>query len=197
MNILDAILQRRSIRKFLPKNIEKNIIEKIIEAGISAPSAKNRQPWKYIIVTNKNKNEMIEIIKTGFEKEKSGNGLLKNVINFLPAAENTLKIMEEAPITIFILNTENKFTLNQTAEEKLLEMTNIQSIGASIENMILAALEYGIGSLWICDIYFAYNELTKWLNTDQQIIAAISLGYPNESPSARPRKEMDILVEWK
>ncbi|MDR1586585.1 MAG: nitroreductase family protein [Treponema sp.] len=195
MNILDAIINRKSIRKFLSKDVDRDIINKIIEAGILAPSPKNRQPWKFIVVTNENKSEMIETIKNGFEK--AGNGLLKDFVNFNPSAWNTVKTMETAPVTIFVINTENNFSLNQTPEEKLFEMANIQSIGASIENMILAAMEYGIGSLWICDIFFAYRDICKWLNTDRQIVAAVSLGYPDENPSARPRKEMNISVEWK
>jgi nitroreductase len=197
MNITEAILSRRSIRKFLEKDIDTNILEKIIEAGIFAPSGKNRQPWKFVVISHEKKYEMIKTIKDGIENEKAGNGLLKNFTKFISSAKHTVKIMEEAPVTIFIINTENKLSLNQTVEEKLFEMINIQSIGASIENMILAALEYGIGSLWICDIYFAYNELRKWLKTDNQIVAALSLGYPDEHPLARPRKEKDTLVEWK
>jgi nitroreductase len=197
VNITEAISARRSIRKFLPKKIDQSIIEKIITAGILAPSAKNRQPWKFIIITEKNKNEMIKTIQAGIENEKSGGGLLKNFREFIPFAENSVRIMEEAPVTVFVLNTENTTALSQTAEEKLFEMANIQSIGAAIENMLLAALEYGIGSLWICDIYFAYNELSRWLNTDRQIVAAVSFGYPDESPPPRPRKGMDVLTGWK
>lgn len=63
--------------------------------------------------------------------------------------------------------------------------------------MLLAAAEKGIGSLWICDIYFAYSELCKWLDSDGQLIAAIDYGYPNESPKERSRKEIDDIIEWK
>lgn len=74
---------------------------------------------------------------------------------------------------------------------------NIQSISASIQNMLLAATEKGIGSLWICDIYFAYAELCEWLNEDGQLIAAVAFGYPNEFPKERPRKKMEDVVEWR
>ncbi|MDR0563212.1 MAG: nitroreductase family protein [Spirochaetaceae bacterium] len=197
MNIIDAIVNRRSIRTFLEKDIDRAILEKILTAGMSAPSAKNRQPWKFIVIANERKHDMISIIKSGLEHEKSGAGLLPNFKQYISSAEHTVKIMEEAPVTLFVINTENVFLLNQTAEEKLFEMANIQSIGASIQNILLAALEYGIGSLWICDIYFAYHELRTWLNTEQQIIAAVSLGYPNETPFPRARKRIDAIVEWK
>ncbi len=63
--------------------------------------------------------------------------------------------------------------------------------------MTLTATEQGLGSLWICDIYFAYKELTDWLNIDGKLLAALAVGYANETPQARPRKEISDLVEWR
>ena len=60
--------------------------------------------------------------------------------------------------------------------------------------MLLAATEKGIGSLWICDIYFVYSELCKWLDSDGQLIAAIAFGYPNEFPKERPRKKIKDMI---
>ena len=84
-----------------------------------------------------------------------------------------------------------------TPEEHVAEICNIQSVSASIQNMLLAATEKGIGSLWICDIYFAYAELCKWLDSDGQLIAAVAFGYPDESPEERPRRSMEEVVEWR
>ena len=69
--------------------------------------------------------------------------------------------------------------------------------GAAIENMTLAAEELGLGSLWICDIYFAYSELCQWLDSDGQLIAAVAFGYPDEFPKERPRKRMEDILEWR
>ncbi len=63
--------------------------------------------------------------------------------------------------------------------------------------MLLAATEKGIGSLWICDIYFAYEELCEWLNAEGELLAAAAFGYPEEAPKARPRKRLDEVVEWR
>jgi nitroreductase len=60
--------------------------------------------------------------------------------------------------------------------------------------MLLAAHDLGLGSLWICDVYFAYDELIKWLGEDCQMVAAVSFGYPAESPAARPRKTVDEVT---
>jgi nitroreductase len=197
LNIIEAITSRRSIRKFKKKDIDKEIIKNILKAGICAPSPKNNQPWKFVVLTGRSRNELINIIKTGFENIKASFGLLIDEKNFLSSAQATLKIMEKAPVIILVINTENRYKDKQTPVKKFIEMANIQSIGASIENMLLAALEYGVGSLWIGDIYYTAGEINKWLKTDGQITAAVAMGYPDENPPPVKRKEMDVLVEWK
>ena len=197
MNIIEAISKRRSIRKFSDREIDKDIIEKILKAGINAPSPKNIQPWKFVVVTKEGKYEMFDAINRGIEKIKSNPGSFTNTVFYLSSAEQTLKTMEEAPVIIIVINTGKKPLSNQASAQIYKEMTNILSSGASIENMLLASLEYGIGSLWVSDIFFFANELAEWLDTDKQIVAAIVLGYPAENPSPPQKKEMDALVEWR
>lgn len=196
--MISAIYDRRSIRKFLNKPISKEDIIDIIHSGIEAPSSKNRQRWKYIVVQGNAKDEMLKVFRQGIAREENDNALLPQSKQHIAAAKYTVDIMAEAPIIIFVVNSLGKDIMTElTPEEHIYEICNIQSISASIQNMLLAATEKGIGSLWICDIYFAYFELCKWLNTEGQLIAAIAFGYPNEFPKARPRKKIDDIVEWR
>ena len=167
----------------------------IIQSGVKAPSSKNRQPWKYIVIQGNAKAEMLRIFRQGIEREENERALLPQSRQHIPAAKYTVDIMEEAPTIIFVVNSLGKGILSEmTPEEHIYEICNIQSISASIQNMLLAATEKGIGSLWICDIYFAYSELCEWLNSDGQLIAAIAFGYPNEFPNERPRKNLMISL---
>lgn len=196
--MISAIYDRRSIRKFTDKPIPQKDITDIIQSGIKAPSSKNRQPWKYIVVQGNAKEEMLEVFRQGIEREENDNALLPESKQHIAAAKYTVDIMAEAPTIIFVVNSLGKSILSElTPEERVYEICNIQSIGASIQNMLLTATEKGIGSLWICDIYFAYSELCKWLGSDGQLIAAIAFGYPNESPKERPRRKIEDIVEWK
>ena len=52
MSLLDVILRRRSIRRYENKEIPKNVLDKIVEAGRQTPSAANRQPYRFVIVTD-------------------------------------------------------------------------------------------------------------------------------------------------
>ncbi len=196
--IISAIYNRRSIRKFSDKPISKADITDIMESGIKAPSSKNRQPWKYIVVQGGAKEEMLKVFRQGISREENESALLPQSKQYIAAAKHTVDIMEEAPVTMFVVNSLGRNIQSElTFEEHVYEICNIQSVSASIENMLLAATEKGIGSLWICDIYFAYPELCEWLKSDGQLIAAISFGYPNEFPKERPRKKMGDIVEWR
>ena len=54
MDVIECITTRRSVRQYTPESIDQHIIRQILEAGISAPSGKNGQPWKFKIITDKN-----------------------------------------------------------------------------------------------------------------------------------------------
>ena len=193
--MISAIFDRRSIRKFLNTPISRQDMEDILQSGIKAPSSKNRQPWKYIVVQKDAKDEMLKVFRQGIEREKNVKPLLPQSRQHIAAAEYTVDIMEEAPVILFVVNPLGKGIFEKlNPEERVYEICNIQSLSASIQNMLLAATEKGIGSLWICDIYFAYFELCNWLDTEGELIAAIAFGYPNEFPKMRPRKNIQDVV---
>lgn len=193
--MINSILNRRSIRKYKSDEVSEEVILKIIEAGMLAPSAKNRQPWKFVAVTGKSKISMLKAMEKGLEREKA-RPLLPNSTNDFSDAENTFRIMKQAPLIIFVIN---RFGISIdkaiTPEERVYEICNPQSIGAAIENMSLIADDLGLGSLWICNTYFSYYELCEWLKTDKSLFAALAIGYADESPKARPRLNMDIVFE--
>ena len=192
-----AFEDRRSIRKYKEQDVPKDIIEKILQAGILAPSSKNRQPWRFIVMTGATKADMVSVMRCGIVREKQA-PLLPDSSKYISGAEYTAKIMQQAPVTIFIVNPLGADLQKQlTPEERIYEICNAQSIGAAIENMALAATGLGLGRLWICDTYFAYPELKEWLGIDGEIFAALIVGYADEEPAARPRKTLEEVTEWR
>ena len=144
------------------------------------------------------KEEMLRAFRRGIAREENEDALLSQSRPYIAAAKYTIDIMEEAPVIVFVVNTLGKSILETlTPEERVSEICNVQSVSAAIQNMLLAATEKGIGSLWICDIYFAYAELCDWLREEGQLVAAVAFGYPNESPEARPRKKWEDVVVWR
>ena len=111
------------------------------------------------------------------------------------SSEWTANVMEKAPLTVLIFNPHGIDPwLEHSTDQIFQELVDIQSIGAAIQNMLLAATDLGIGSLWIADVLYAVTELKTWLNEEGQLVAAVSFGVPDESPDARPRKPLDEIV---
>ena len=190
MNTLEAIAGRRSIRKFKDQPIPDDILRQILHAATLAPSGKNRQPWRFHVVQGDARSEMIRVMREAiaqFEERGEGTG----------SAKWTVQVMEQAPVTVFVHNpfAEYKRPL-ESVVDVMFNVVDVQSAGAAIQNMLLAALELGLGSLWICDVFYAYEELCKWLGETHQMIAAVSLGYADESPGPRPRQSIDEVTRW-
>ena len=195
---MNAIFSRRSIRKFQNKEVQKEAVRELLLAGRAAPSAKNRQPWKFIVFGNKYKQELLACMEAGLEREEKGAAMLPESASGLPDARNTLRIMREAPVLILVLNENGRSPfLEVDADGRITEICDSLSIGASIENMLLRAEELGLGTLWIANTCFAYRELTEYLETDKQLVGAVAVGYADEKPGERPRKGLEDMVEYR
>ncbi len=197
-NMIDAISKRRSIRKYSSQDISREQIETIIKAAVLAPSAKNRQPWKYIVYKGNEKIRLLEAMERGLEKEKLTHNLLPKSGFGLPDAFHTLQIMREAPVVIIVMNTNGQSPYEPIdSDRRLSEICDSLSIGAAIENMILTATEMGLGTLWIANTCFAYDDLMEVIQSEGQLIGAVTVGYPEEQPIARPRKKFEDVIEYR
>ena len=192
------IEERRSIRKYKSQNINNEQIEKIVNAARLAPSAKNRQPWKYIVYRDISKNKLLDVMEEGLKKEQEEHLLLPKSVFGLPDAFNTLRIMREAPVIIIVMNTNGKSPYKViSTDERVTEICDSLSIGASIENMILKASEIGLGTLWIANTCFAYDALMEYIGLPGQLIGAVAVGYADEQPAERPRKTVSEIMEYR
>lgn len=185
MELNDAIKNRRSIRKYKNIDIPINIIEDLIESARLAPSAKNRQPWEFMIVKGKVKNEIADIM---LEQLKQSNvSLERKIYNANSSVKATAYIMKEAPILILVFKpNEDNWIIGDSL-----------SIGAAIEHICLRATDLELGSLWIRDIVYTQKEIAKLVGKDDmELISAISIGYPDEKPKQRARKKLNEIMEW-
>ena len=190
METREAIAGRRSIRKFRSDSLSEATVREILEAGIQATSGKKRQPWRFVVVQGTQRQRMIEIMRAGVAKSKEQQ-------EDLGSCEWTITVMQAAPVTVFVFNQEGvRPWLAHSIGENFSDLVNVQSVGAAIQNMLLAAHDAGIGSLWICDVFYAYEDLCNWLGEDGQLVAAVSFGYPDEVPDARPRMQVDEVTRW-
>lgn len=195
-SVYDSIYKRRSIRKYKCDMLEKEKIEKIIDVARVAPSGKNRQPWKFIVYGGEEKKNILSEMRKGIKRELK-EPLFKDSKKLLPDADNTLRIMMNAPVVVFVINTNGKSPMESIdMDDRFSEICDTLSIGAAIENMLLMAQELGVGSLWIGNTCFAYRELVEYIGEEGHLIGAVAFGIADEEPEARPRKKLEDIVEY-
>lgn len=193
-----ALFLRRSIRKFRQKAVPEKLLAQVLAAGKAAPSAKNRQPWKFIVYNGSKKDSLLDCMEAGIRREE-GDPLLPDSKAGIADAWNTLRIMRQAPVLIAVLNGNGKspFVPLSGPDERIMELCDTLSIGAAVENMLIRAQELGLGTLWIANTCYAYPELTDFLQTGVQLSCAVALGYAAEKPGPRPRKPDREIIEYR
>ena len=188
MHTIEAIAARRSIRAFVDEGLAEEAVTKILTAASQAPSGKNRQPWRFVVVRGEKRAEMIGVLREAIAAFKSRG-------EDTGSAEWTANVMEQAPLTVFVFNAHGIDPwLDHSVDQIFQELVDVQSIGAAIQNMLLTATDLELGSLWIADVLYAVTELKTWLKEEGQLVAAVSFGVSDESPDARPRMALDEIV---
>ena len=169
MSLYDLIISRRSIRQFKQEPVSRDILKKFINASRLAPSAANRQPLEFVVVDEeKIRKEVFTCLKWAAYIAPEGNPK--------PGHE---------PVAYIVV------LVNSEIREKGFEW----DVGAAIENMILAALEKGIGSCWLLSV--DREKLREILNIPEnyKIDSVLALGYPDENPVIEDMK--DSIKYWK
>ncbi len=161
MTVLEAIRGRRSIRKYSPKAIEKEKMAVIYDVLRLAPSAKNIQPWHYIVVDD------------------------DELLAELVVACNSQKFIATAPLVIVGCADE------KLAYDRMGGYMSSFAIDLSIgfDHLTLAAYELGLGTCWIGS--FKEKEVKSLLNIPDnlRVVALTPVGYPAGTPPTKPRKE--------
>lgn len=189
-DVIKTIYERRAVRKYKDQAVSREIIDKIVDAGRMAPSAMNKQPWKFHIVTSKEDIQLFssEIVKEGMKSitemslKKVASAVVSSIthlshgIDFLRSKD---PVFYGAPVVIFI-----------TAPKEN-EWAGLD-IGMCSQNIMLAAKSLGLDS---CPIGFGkFVEKTKdyyklHIPETEHVQIAIIIGYGNENPEIHERKK--------
>ena len=182
MELEEVIAQRRSIRKFESKPVEKAKLEKLIEAARLCQSAKNRQPWQFMILDDDRKDQVAEIMLQLFESHD------EKLPGYVNSSRHTAEIIKNAPLLILVFR----------EPDALWTTGDLLSIGAAIEHVCLEAVNLGLGALWIRDTEYTEQEICEFCGYPQlQLVSAIAAGYPAEQPAPRPRKDpADLMLPF-
>ena len=158
MTVTEAIRKRRSIRKFVKDaKISKEQIDLLLEAAMRAPSACNTRPWEFIVVQE------------------------RAVLDSIRKAHPYTGMLETASLAIIVM------ALPETQVKDIDRGYYPQDCGAATENILLQALDLGLGTCW-CGVYpkeHRINDMQKILDTTGTPFCIIAVGVPDENPDPR------------
>jgi nitroreductase len=179
METLQCIETRRSIRKFKADKVSHETISEIVSAASFAPSWKNTQVTRYVVVEDEAvKNKIADEGTLGFAYNT---GTIKNA---------------PALVVVTLVHGRSGFERDGSYTTSKEDRWEVFDTGLATQTFCLAAHEKGVGSV-ILGI-FDENKVAEFINLDegQKVSALIAIGYPDESPAAPKRKTVDDLLKF-
>lgn len=167
MDVFSAIQKRRSIRKYLPKEVEKEKLLKILDAARLAPSARNRQSGRFFIITDKNKKE--ELVREASPHQP---------------------FMLTAPVIIVAYTLDRNYVMRCGVPAHYID------ISIALTHIHLQAVEEGLGTCWIGSFYQDKVKKVLGLPEEAEVVQLMTLGYPAEDPEPRPRLPLEEIVKF-
>jgi F420 biosynthesis protein FbiB-like protein len=189
---------RRSIRRFKQVPIPGDVLNRILDIATYSPSAHNKQPWRFIVLSTKEKKDDLAQAITGkFKKDMLRDEIPEEEI--IERVEKSIKRLNEAPVVIVLCRdaSENSIDYNQAHSHKE-TMLDIQSTAMAGLQLLLAAHAEGLGGTWICWPLFAQDETRHALDLPQEWEpqGMLFIGFPDEHPVTPDKKPLNEVVQF-
>jgi nitroreductase len=205
--LIDHLRARRSVRRYRDVVPERALVERLFEAAVTAPSASNRQPWRFFVVESKPKiAAMAAAVRAAVERIAA---------HVEPASEPAFRAygdyftrFEGAPLVVAPIF-QGPRTLSHLVDERLGEVdrasiaamerdSGLIGVSLALQNLLLMAPELGLGASAMTGPLVAAPELRAILEVPPSwsLVALVPLGYPDETPEATDRKPVERVVKW-
>jgi coenzyme F420-0:L-glutamate ligase / coenzyme F420-1:gamma-L-glutamate ligase len=187
-DLFSIIKDRRSIRKYQIKPVPQALIEEVLVAAGWAPSAHNAQPWRFVVLTEDSaKKKLAEAMAEAWAADIAKDGMkIEEEVR-----KDRVERFACAPVVILACSTLEGMNNQPDVERQMVERDlAMQSLGAAIQNLLLAVHTEGLGACWFCAPCFCKETVRAVLKIPDNVEpqALIAIGFPNEKPSAPPRK---------
>jgi len=195
--LLALIRSRRSIRRYRPEPVPEKVMGELLQAATYAPSAHNRQPWRFVVITSEAlKHRLAAAMGARLRTDLQADGVSPERI-----AQDTVRSYQRistAPGLIVVCLTLTEMDSYPDTRRQHHEWTMaVQSVAMAGQNLLLAAHAHGLGGCWLCAPLFCPDIVreTLALPTDWQPQGLITLGYPAESKT-KERAPLESRVLW-
>lgn len=182
--VLKTIKDRRSVRRFLDKEVDSETVKTLLKAAAWAPSADNEQPWMFITVKDKAKKQNImESFMNRMTEYYESHGIpMQNIRSFWSG-------IFDAPLIIFAFCDMRNIEIEQEGENIQIDWA-VQAVTLACQNIMLAAKALNLGSLWMGLTVFIEDTIKQMLGVPDgmRLVTTLAIGYPILEPLPRPRR---------
>ena len=198
--VLNAIRGRRSVRRYLPREVPEEAVERVLEAARWAPSPHGRQPWRFAVVrTDETKRRLAGAMGGEWRLNLEMDGQDAEVVQ--RRLEGSRRRLLTAPVLILLLLYTGDLDAYPDPARQGNETTMaVQSLGAAAQNALLAAYDFGLDAGWMCAPLFCPEKVTEALGLDHGLVpqALLTLGFAaGDPPKRRGRRPLDELVVYR
>jgi F420 biosynthesis protein FbiB-like protein len=188
---------RRSVRRYQDRPIEPEIAEALLAAGVWAPSAHNRQPWRFAVLTdNATKQDLASGMGTLLRGARLADGDDSEAVE--ADVQRSYARITAAPLVIVaFLTMEDMDTYPDPARSKAEHLMAVQGVAMAVNNILLAAQARGLGACWMCAPLFCSEAVVEAVGAPShwQAQALLTIGYPaSGGKPARRRPLSDVLL---
>jgi coenzyme F420-0:L-glutamate ligase/coenzyme F420-1:gamma-L-glutamate ligase len=187
---------RRSVRAFQDRPVPRAALETMLEAARWAPSPHGRQPWRFVVLTRAEpKRRLAEAMGGDWQRQLELDGQASEIIQ-LRLEKSHERIRTAPALVLACLYLEDLDRYPDAERQRAEEIMAIQSLGAALENMLLAAYALGLDTGWMCAPLFSPATVRAALDLDEALIphALIPVGYAARDPNRRPHRPVSDLV---
>ena len=184
---------RRSIRRYLKIAIPQATIENLIAAAVTAPSAHNRQPWRFVVVrTEAAKTRLAHAMGNKLRADRRGDGDVDETVE-ADVARSFARMTGAAALVLVCLTMADMDVYRDQQRNHAEYLMTVQSAAMAGQNLLLAATAAGLGACWLCAPIFCSDIVSETLKlpTDWQPQGMITLGYPADA--GKPYRRRPLL----
>jgi F420 biosynthesis protein FbiB-like protein len=196
--LLDLFRRRRSVRRFLDAPIDRSAIERLLDAARLAPSAHNRQPWRFVVIQGAARARLAEAMAERLRADRLADGAAPEAVEADVARSRDR--MTQAPASVLVCMTMEAMDRYPDGRRAQAErLMAVQSVAMAGENLLLAAAAEGWGACWMCAPLFAMDEARRALDlpAEWEPQGLILLGPAAEQPAPRGRIGLKDVTAWR
>lgn len=197
-SLLELIQARRSIRRYSAQPVPREWIQQMLNAAIWAPSAHNRQPWRFVVIEQSDtKEHLATSMGNRLQRDLSADHVPQSIID--KDVDRSYDRITSAPIIIVVCMT--TIDMDVYSDEKRNHFESIMAIQSSAmagQNLLLMAEELGLGACWMCAPLFCPDVVNDALDLpdDWQAQGMITLGFPVQTRE-KTRKPLESSILWR